>query len=105
MDDTIHFMHNFRRYFAQSGNVDYAVSETLSSTGQAMLYTSLVLSTGFFLYLFATMDNLFYFGLLTGFTIIVAFLACVIMGPALMVFVVRLWRPAATDSQRREAFG
>ena len=50
------------------------------------------------------MDNLFYFGLLTGVTIMMAFLACVIVGPALMVFIVRLWRPAATDSQRREAF-
>jgi predicted RND superfamily exporter protein len=89
VDDTIHFMHNFRRYYRRSGDTRHSVSETLASTGQAMLFTSLVLSTGFFLYMLASMRVLFYFGLLTGFTIIVAFLADVILAPALMALAVR----------------
>jgi len=87
VDDTIHFMHNFRRYFEVSGDVRHAVHETMTSTGQALLYTSLVLSAGFFIYTFATMHNLFYFGLLTGLTIILAFLADVILAPALLTLV------------------
>jgi len=89
VDDTIHFMHNFRRYYQRSGDIRESVRETLASTGQALLFTSLVLSTGFFLYMMASMRVLFYFGLLTGFTIIVAFLADVILAPALMALAVR----------------
>ena len=95
VDDTIHFMHNFRRYFEASGDVRQAVHETMTSTGQALLYTSLVLSAGFFIYMFATMHNLFYFGLLTGLTIILAFLADVILAPALMMLVARPAKSAA----------
>jgi predicted RND superfamily exporter protein len=72
VDDTIHFMHHFRRYFEETGDVAASIRETLRSTGQALLYTSLVLSAGFFIYMFATMHNLFYFGFLTGLTIILA---------------------------------
>ncbi len=89
VDDTIHFMHNFRRYYGRSGDVRGAVRETLASTGQALLFTSLVLCTGFFLYMLASMNNLFYFGLLTGFTIIAAFLADLLLAPALMTLVIR----------------
>ena len=84
VDDTIHFMHNFRRYYAESGDVDYAVRNTLATTGQALLFTSLVLSSGFFLYCFATMLLLHNFGLLTAFTILAAFLADILLAPALM---------------------
>jgi predicted RND superfamily exporter protein len=89
VDDTIHFMHNFRRYYARSGDAAEAVRETLASTGQAMLFTSLVLSTGFSIYAFADMTVLHNFGLLTAFTIVTAFLADVILSPALMVLAAR----------------
>ena len=87
VDDTIHFMHNFRRYFARSGDVEQAVVETLSSTGQALLLTTLVLSTGFFVYFFSTIMVLHNFGLLTAITIVVALLADVLLAPALMTLV------------------
>jgi hypothetical protein len=103
VDDTIHFMHNFRRYFEASGDVRYAVHETLASTGQALLYTSLVLAAGFFIYMFATMHNLFYFGLLTGLTIILAFLADLILAPALMMLVARPAKSRAVGSKPMEA--
>ncbi len=89
VDDTIHFMHNFRRYFETHKDAKKAVMQTLHTTGRAMLVTSCVLSIGFFIFMFATMDNLFYFGLLTGFTIIMALLADYFIAPALMVIVNR----------------
>ena len=88
VDDTIHFMHNFRRYYERSGEVIVAVRETLSSTGQALLFTSLVLSTGFFIFTLASLNNIFFFGLLTGLAILLAFLADLILAPALMAVVV-----------------
>ena len=55
-----------------------------------------MLSSGFFLYWFATMLTLHNFGLLTSFTIIAAFLADVLLAPALMVLVTR--RAAASNA-------
>ena len=57
VDDTIHFMHNFRRYYDQSGDLQKAVYETLQTTGRAMLVTTIVLSIGFFIFVFADMNN------------------------------------------------
>ncbi len=89
VDDTIHFMHNFRRYYEDSGDPKEAVQETLHTTGRAMLVTSVVLSLGFFIFTFATMNNLFNFGLLTAFTIAMALAADYLIAPALMVLVNR----------------
>ena len=89
VDDTIHFLHNFRRSFEASGDVAGSIRATLSTTGQAMLFTSLVLSTGFFVYMFASMHNLFNFGLLTGFAILVAFVADAVLTPALVTLFAR----------------
>jgi len=87
VDDTIHFMHNFRRYYEQSGDPKQAVFKTLHTTGRAMLVTTVVLSLGFFIFVFASMNNLFYFGLLTAFTIVMALVADYLLAPALMVLV------------------
>ena len=87
VDDTIHFMHNFRRYFEESGDAKAAVMETLHTTGRAMLITSCVLSIGFFIFMFATMNNLIQFGFLTGLVIILALFADYFIAPALMVIV------------------
>jgi predicted RND superfamily exporter protein len=89
VDDTIHFMHNFRRYFEQSGDAKLAVHETLHTAGRAMLVTSCVLSIGFFVFIFAEMNNVSKFGLLTGSAIVLALLADYFISPALMVVVNR----------------
>ena len=87
VDDTIHFMHNFRRYYERNKDPVKAVYETLHTTGRAMLVTTIVLSLGFFVFMFATMSNLISFGLLTGFTIIMALASDYLIAPALMVVV------------------
>jgi predicted RND superfamily exporter protein len=89
VDDTIHFFHNFRRYYAEHQDCQEAVRKTLLSTGRAMLFTSLVLVTGFFVFMFATLNNVYYFGLLTGVTLIFALLADFFLSPALLELVTR----------------
>ncbi len=89
VDDTTHFLHGFRAHFELSGDAVAAVRETLATTGQAMLFTSLVLSSGFFVYMFASMDNLFNFGLLSGFTILVACVTEIFLTPALLTLFAR----------------
>ncbi len=84
VDDNVHFMHNFRRFYDEGKCVDEAVRLTLTGSGRAMLITTIVLSIGFYVYLFASMANLFNFGLLAGTAIIVALLADFVLAPALM---------------------
>jgi predicted RND superfamily exporter protein len=89
VDDTIHFMHNFRRYYERSGDARQAIHETLHTTGRALLVTSLVLSAGFFTFLGAYMENVRLFGLLAGGSILLAFFANVILASSLMVLATR----------------
>jgi predicted RND superfamily exporter protein len=88
VDDTIHFMYNFKKYFEQTGDVREAVHRTLQTAGRAMLTTSVVLSIGFFIFTQASMNNLFYFGLLTGIAILLALAADLVLAPALMALTV-----------------
>jgi predicted RND superfamily exporter protein len=99
VDDTIHFMHNFRRYYEATGDPRRAVFKTLHTAGRAMLVTTIVLSLGFFIYMFSTLNNIIRFGLLTGVTLIAALLADYFLAPALMVLVNK---PMSVD--RRERF-
>jgi len=88
VDDTVHFMHNFRRYHDREGkSVEEAVRLTLIGAGRAMLITSIVLSIGFYVYIFASMNNLINFGILAGTAIIMALLADFLLAPALMAMV------------------
>ena len=94
VDDTIHFMHNFRRYHDQGRDVHAAVRETLHTAGQAMLVTTLVLTLGFLTFALSSMQNLRIFGLLVGFAISTAFLADVLLAPALVRVATRRRGPA-----------
>ena len=89
VDDTIHYMHNFRRGYLRTGDVREASKETLITTGRALLVTSIVLSTGFFIFTFSELNNLYYFGLLTSITIANAFLIDIFVSPALMALIHR----------------
>jgi predicted RND superfamily exporter protein len=89
VDDTIHFMHKFQGYYAATGDARAAIHETLATTGAAMLFTTLVLCGCFFIFTLAYLSNIARFGLLGGMAIIVAFLADVLVAPALMVLVDR----------------
>jgi len=78
---------NFRRYFARCGDPVESVRQTLQSAGKAMLTTTIVLSTGFFIFMFASMSNLFNFGMLTGMALILALAADLFLAPALFTLV------------------
>jgi len=84
VDDTVHFIYNFKRYYTESGDVREAVGHTLHTAGRAMLTTSIVLSIGFFIFMFASMNNVFAFGMLVGMAIVLALLGDFFLAPALM---------------------
>jgi predicted RND superfamily exporter protein len=84
VDDTIHFFHNFRRYYLKSGDINFAVSETLGSAGRALLTTTLILVASFWMRLFSVLKVVADFGLVIGIALFVAFLADVLLAPALL---------------------
>ena len=87
VDDTIHFMHKFHRYYEESGDLEGAVADTMRTTGSAMLFTSLVLVAGFSVFGLSELANIRIFGLLSAFAAIVAFLADLLVAPALLAAV------------------
>jgi len=87
VDDTIHFMHNFKRYYIQKQDAKKAVEETFFTTGKAMVITTIVLSLGFYAYMLGEMESVQNFGFITGSVIIFALLADLFLAPALMVII------------------
>ena len=84
VDDTVHFIYNFNKYFNRTGSVFKAVVETMLGTGRALLMTSIILSAGFFILLVSSISLLKVFGVLTGLTILLALLADFLLLPALI---------------------
>jgi predicted RND superfamily exporter protein len=84
VDDTIHFFHNFRKYYLRSGDINFAVSETLRSAGRALMATTLILVASFWMRLFSELKVVADFGLVLGIALLVAFLADVLLAPALL---------------------
>ena len=85
VDDTVHFMYHYKQYRVQGLNNEEAITQTLNNSGRAMLITSSVLASGFFIFTASSMNNLFFFGIFTGLTIILALLADFLLAPALLV--------------------
>jgi hypothetical protein len=105
VDDSIHFISGFRRYHAQGLDPVSAVEATMQSTGRALLYTSIVLTSGFAVLLLSEMLNLRNVGGLTTFAIGAAFLLDVTVTPALLVLTHRKRVPPAdADSLPAEEF-
>jgi len=84
VDDTIHFLHHFRKAHEQHPDMETAVRMTLFSTGRAMVITSLVLCAGFFTYLLAYLESNVRYGLLTGSAVILALAADFFLVPAML---------------------
>ncbi len=83
-DDTIHSMHHMRALHRQGVDIETAVVDTVSTTGRAMTFTSIVLAAGFLGFTLSSMWNLVTFGLLVTLTIAFAFVSEVFLGPALL---------------------
>jgi len=102
VDDTIHFMHKFHRHFDDTADLEFAVCETLRTTGSAMLFTSVALTLGFLTFAGSNMMNIRIFGLFSAFATVVAFMADLWVGPALLSLIERTRRRRST---RREGAG
>ncbi|MBU1233051.1 MAG: MMPL family transporter [Proteobacteria bacterium] len=87
VDDTIHFLHNFARYYDEYGDPKKATQKTLNTVGRAMLVTSLVLAGGFLCDLFSELTLNKYSGFLIASTILAALITDYFLAPAILSLV------------------
>ena len=89
VDDTVHFFHNFAKYHHRGLSTKESVEETMLGTGRALVATTIVLSFGFYVYMFASLSNLINFGILAGGAITIALISNIILGPALLTLITK----------------
>ena len=86
VDDTIHFLAKYRQELVSSNwNVKLSVLEALKETGVSMIYTSIVLFCGFFIFIASDFGGTVALGLLVSITLLIAMLSNLLLLPALLL--------------------
>lgn len=87
VDDTIHFLHNFSRYYDQYKDAERATYLSLTTVGRAMVVTSTVLTFGFLCNMLSGLTLNQYSGFLIATTVVVALATDFILMPAILSLV------------------
>ncbi len=95
VDDTIHLVTRFRHEFLQKGNYGEALTASMKDVGRAISITSMVLVSGFLVFLLSAMDSIFYFGILLVVTLSLALIADFFLMPALVL----LFKPFGPEKE------
>lgn len=85
VDDAIHYVHRFMAEYRSCGDYWQAVRLCHDSIGRAMYYTTIIVTLGFSILATSNFIPTIYFGLLTGFSMVVALLANLTLLPLLFV--------------------
>ncbi|RYD81391.1 MAG: hypothetical protein EOP53_06485, partial [Sphingobacteriales bacterium] len=84
VDDTIHFLTQYKLELSKGRNPLDAVHHTFMETGKAIILASLVLFAGFFILIFSTFTATYYIGVLMSFTFLSALLSDLFLLPLLL---------------------
>ncbi|GLS26901.1 efflux RND transporter permease subunit [Marinibactrum halimedae] len=98
VDDTIHYIHRFRREYAQSGDYLAAMHKSHDSIGRAMYYTSVIITLGFSVLALSKFIPSIYFGLLTGLAMLAAILGALTLLPRLIILLKPFPQPTLENS-------
>ncbi len=85
VDNTIHYVHRFRREFAQRGRYLETMHACHASIGRAMYYVSITIIVGFSILMLSNFVPSVYFGLFTAMAMAVALLFSLTLLPRLLV--------------------
>jgi predicted RND superfamily exporter protein len=85
VDDTIHYTHRFIEEFRTDSDYWATVRRCHDSIGRAMYYTTITITLGFMILALSNFVPTIYFGVLTGFSMVVALLADLMLLPLLLV--------------------
>lgn len=89
VDYAIHVTHRFREEHEKDGDYEAAMTRTLSSTGNALAFSAGSTFIGFLIIGFSPMTMFSKFGFLTALMIAMAFIAAVVVLPALLSLTVK----------------
>lgn len=84
VDSSIHFLTKFRLLRDRGLTLEAAIRTTLRQTGKAILFTSLVLMSGFLVFTFSSFGGTANMGFLTALTLCVALVANLVLLPTLL---------------------
>ena len=85
VDDTIHYMHRFKREFSRFGNYRKTMFFCHDSIGRAMYFTSLTIVAGFSILALSNFIPTIIFGLLTSIAMLVALIGSLTLLPQLLI--------------------
>lgn len=92
VDDTIHYIHRFRREVRIDGDYVGAMHRSHGTIGYAMYYTSITIILGFSILALSNFIPTIIFGLMTGLAMLIALLASLTLLPRLLI-IFKPWKP------------
>jgi predicted RND superfamily exporter protein len=84
VDDTIHYFSHFRDELRATGDRTAAMTNALTGVGKALCFSTLILTSGFAVFLFAELGIMASYGILSGTAVITALLGDLFVGPVLL---------------------
>jgi len=84
VDNSIHLVHRFKDEYALNQDYIQSIRTAIDNVGQAMFYTTLVITAGFLIMVFSNFVPTMYFGVLTALAMVTALTANLIMLPILL---------------------
>lgn len=85
VDDTIHYVHRFKKELVKDGDYIQAMYRSHASIGLAMFYTSVTVIVGFAILTLSNFTPSIYFGFLTGIAMLTALFGSLLLLPHLLV--------------------
>jgi len=99
VDDTIHFLTHYRTEVSKHGNIKEGIIKAFRETGQAIAFTSIILSIGFLIFLMSSHQGLSNFGIMSAIAFFTALLADLFLLPSMcMLFKVR-FKPESVNPE------
>ncbi|MBK8805704.1 MAG: MMPL family transporter [Bacteroidales bacterium] len=86
VDDTIHFLSKYRQELPHlDWNIKLTVLKSLKETGTSMIYTSIILFSGFGIFIFSSFGGTIALGALVSTTLLIAMVSNIILLPSLLL--------------------
>ncbi|WP_420581139.1 efflux RND transporter permease subunit [Reichenbachiella sp.] len=85
VDDTIHFLSQFKYEYRNGKNKEAATKAAILKTGRPILMTTIILSSGFLVFCFSSFSAVYYMGLFVCISFLTALLADLYLLPVLIL--------------------
>ena len=85
VDDTIHLLYRYRHEKLAGKTISQALEQAVRHTGRALIFTTIILTLGFWVGLVGSFKPTLSFSFLTGLTMVFALLADLFVVPAILL--------------------